>query len=60
MLNIIISKFSGIVVIDEAYIDFSEKPSFINLVNRYSNLIVMQTFSKAFGLAAVESWNGFH
>jgi histidinol-phosphate aminotransferase len=41
------------VVIDEAYIDFSEKPSFIKLINKYSNLIVMQTFSKAFGLAAV-------
>jgi histidinol-phosphate aminotransferase len=49
----IISKFNGIVIIDEAYIDFSEKPSFIKLVNKYSNLIVMQTFSKAFGLAAV-------
>jgi histidinol-phosphate aminotransferase len=49
----IITKFNGIVVIDEAYIDFSEKLSFIKLVNKYSNLIVMQTFSKAFGLAAV-------
>ena len=49
----IISKFKGIVVIDEAYIDFSEKPSFIRLVSKYPNLILMQTFSKAFGLAAV-------
>jgi histidinol-phosphate aminotransferase len=49
----LLNKFNGIVVIDEAYVDFSEKPSFINLVNRYSNLIIMQTFSKAFGLAAV-------
>jgi histidinol-phosphate aminotransferase len=49
----IISKFKGIIVIDEAYIDFSEKPSFISLVNKYPNLVVMQTFSKAFGLAAV-------
>jgi histidinol-phosphate aminotransferase len=49
----IINKFSGIVIIDEAYIDFSEKPSFIKLINEYSNLIVMQTFSKAFGLASV-------
>ena len=49
----IISKFSGIVVIDEAYIDFSEKPSFIKLIGKYNNLIVMQTFSKAFGLASV-------
>jgi histidinol-phosphate aminotransferase len=49
----IINKFSGIVIIDEAYIDFSDKPSFIKLVNKYSNLIVLQTFSKAFGLASV-------
>jgi histidinol-phosphate aminotransferase len=49
----IITKFNGIVVIDEAYIDFSEKPSFVNLVNKYPNLIILQTFSKAFGLAAV-------
>jgi histidinol-phosphate aminotransferase len=48
----IISKFNGIVVIDEAYIDFSEQPSFISLVGKYPNLILMQTFSKALGLAA--------
>ena len=48
----IISKFNGIVVIDEAYIDFSEKPSFMKLIDKYPNLILMQTFSKAFGLAA--------
>src|ERR1035437_4724859 len=50
--NIIIN-FNGIVVIDEAYIDFSDKPSFAKLIYKYPNLIVMQTFSKAFGLAAV-------
>jgi len=49
----ILKNFTGIVVIDEAYIDFSDKPSFIRLVDNYSNLILMQTFSKAFGLAAV-------
>lgn len=49
----IVSKFNGIVIIDEAYIDFSEKPSFISLVDKYPNLVVMQTFSKAFGLASV-------
>ena len=48
----IISGFKGIVVIDEAYIDFSGQPSFKTMINRYSNLIVMQTFSKAMGLAA--------
>lgn len=51
-IEYIISSFKGIVVIDEAYIDFSEKPSFRKLIDIYPNLIVMQTFSKAFGLAA--------
>ncbi len=49
----IVSKSECIVVTDEAYIDFSDKPSFIKLVEKYPNLIVMQTFSKAFGLASV-------
>jgi len=52
-VEFIIRSFNGIVVIDEAYIDFSDKPSFLNLIKKYPNLIVMQTFSKAFGLAAV-------
>jgi histidinol-phosphate aminotransferase len=49
----ILKNFPGIVCIDEAYIDFSGKPSFIRLIDNYPNLILMQTFSKAFGLAAV-------
>lgn len=49
----ILSRFGGIVIIDEAYNDFSEKPSFISLLNKFPNLILMQTFSKAFGLAGV-------
>lgn len=52
-IEYIIASFNGIVVIDEAYIDFSDKPSFIKLVEKYPNLILMQTFSKAFGLASV-------
>jgi histidinol-phosphate aminotransferase len=48
----IIPSFNGIVVIDEAYIDFSEHHSLKALISRYRNLIVMQTFSKAMGLAA--------
>jgi histidinol-phosphate aminotransferase len=48
----IIENFRGIVVLDEAYIDFSEKQSFICSVEVHPNLIVMQTFSKAMGLAA--------
>jgi histidinol-phosphate aminotransferase len=52
-IEYVIANFNGIVIIDEAYIDFSDKPSFIKMVERYQNLILMQTFSKAFGLAAV-------
>jgi histidinol-phosphate aminotransferase len=48
----LVSRFGGVVVIDEAYIDFSDKPSFIKLIDTYNNIIVMQTFSKALGLAA--------
>jgi len=48
----ILKSFSGIVIVDEAYIDFSESESFTKLVNVYPNLIVSQTFSKAWGLAA--------
>ncbi len=49
----ILANFNGIVVIDEAYIDFSNKPSYLKLGYRYSNLILMQTFSKAYGLAGI-------
>jgi histidinol-phosphate aminotransferase len=52
IVETIISRFKGIVLIDEAYIDFSGQPSFTRLLSRYKNLIVMQTFSKAIGLAA--------
>ncbi len=49
----ILENFHGIVIIDEAYIDFSEQESFITKINNYKNLIVSQTFSKAWGLAGV-------
>jgi histidinol-phosphate aminotransferase len=52
-LKTIANNFKGIVVVDEAYIDFSEKPSAIELINEYPNIIVLQTFSKAWGLAAL-------
>jgi histidinol-phosphate aminotransferase len=51
-IDAILQKFKGIVIVDEAYIDFSNKGSFIPKINRYPNLIVLQTFSKAWGLAA--------
>lgn len=43
----------GIVVVDEAYIDFSSHPSALTLVNELPNLVVLQTFSKAWGLAGL-------
>lgn len=53
-------KFRGIVVVDEAYIDFSSdisKTSAVSLVQDYANLCVMQTLSKSFGLAAIRYSN---
>lgn len=51
-IEFLIKNFKGIVVVDEAYIDFSDKHSVAGFVDKYENLIVMQTFSKALGLAA--------
>ncbi|HUW94063.1 MAG TPA: histidinol-phosphate transaminase [Bacteroidales bacterium] len=48
----ILSQFEGIVIVDEAYNDFNDHTSFIHMIGKYSNLIVIQTFSKALGLAA--------
>jgi len=46
--------FKGIVIVDEAYIDFSgDDASAVSLVKKYANLCVLQTLSKAFGLAAI-------
>ncbi len=49
----IIETFDGIVVIDEAYIHFSKEKSFVSEIKRYKNLVVLQTFSKAWGLAGL-------
>ena len=46
-------KFKGIVVIDEAYIDFSERESWLNKLEEFPNLIITQTLSKAYGLAGI-------
>ena len=49
----LIREFQGIVVIDEAYIDFSIQESWLSRLNEFSNLIVTQTLSKAYGLAGI-------
>lgn len=46
-----LQNFNGIVVVDEAYIEFSGKKSSLELLEKYPNLIVLQTFSKAWGMA---------
>ncbi|MBB6369883.1 histidinol-phosphate transaminase [Chryseobacterium shigense] len=50
-IEFFVQNFDGIVVIDEAYIEFSGNKSGIELLNKYPNLIVLQTFSKAWGTA---------
>ena len=48
-----IASFKGIVVVDEAYIDFAEQDSLLTVLPQYKNLIVLQTLSKAYGLAGL-------
>jgi len=52
-VEIILNNFDGIVVIDEAYINYSKQRSFIAELTEYPNLVVMQTLSKAWGLAGL-------
>ena len=49
----LLNGFQGLVVIDEAYIDFTENSSWLQSLNAYPNLIVTQTLSKAYGLAGI-------
>jgi histidinol-phosphate aminotransferase len=49
----ILTWFRGIVVVDEAYIDFADSPSFTTLLGDFSNLVVLQTLSKAWAHAGI-------
>ena len=49
----VVEQFSGIVVVDEAYIDFSEQQSLSHLLSSNPNLVILQTLSKSFGLAGI-------
>ncbi len=49
----LLNVFDGLVILDEAYADFSERTSFLSMLDHYPNLIVLQTFSKAWGCAAI-------
>lgn len=49
----VLDSFDGIVIVDEAYIDFAGVPSFLQQLESHPNLIVLQTFSKAWGMAGI-------
>lgn len=53
VLHVIISSFKGIVIIDEAYIDFAPGKTFLQEIEKYPNLVILQTFSKAWGMAGI-------
>jgi len=52
-VEFILNNFRGVVVIDEAYVNYSRQRSYIRLLTEYENLVVLQTFSKAWGLAGI-------
>ncbi len=52
-IKTLLKKFNGIVVIDEAYIDFTDAPSTLQLLPEHPNLVILQTFSKAWGMAGL-------
>jgi histidinol-phosphate aminotransferase len=49
----LIEHFNGLVIVDEAYIDFSSSPSLVQKLPGFSNLVILQTFSKAWGMAGI-------
>ena len=49
----LLDNFNGIIVLDEAYIDFSERESWLSKIEKYPNLVITQTLSKAFGMAGI-------
>jgi histidinol-phosphate aminotransferase len=52
-IEMVLNNFDGLVVIDEAYINFSKQKSFVQSLEDYPNLVVLQTLSKAWGLAGL-------
>src|SRR5579871_4363524 len=58
-IEIVLNNFPGLVVIDEAYINFSRHRSFIQELTEYPNLVVLQTMSKAWGLAGLRMGMAF-
>lgn len=55
----LLGSFNGLIVVDEAYIDFASSDGFLTFLVEFPNLVVMQTFSKAWGLAGIRLGVGF-
>lgn len=58
-IETILTNFSGLVVIDEAYINYARQKTFIQELTEYSNLVILQTLSKAWGLAGLRMGMAF-
>ena len=58
-IQTLLENFGGLVVVDEAYIDFTNTESWTQQMGQYPNLVVLQTFSKAWGLAGLRLGMGF-
>ncbi len=58
-IEYLLKETEAIVVLDEAYIDFSERPGFLKKLSRYPGLVIVQTLSKAWGMAALRLGLGF-
>ena len=58
-IEMVLNNFDGIVVVDEAYINFSKHKSLIQELTEYPNLVILQTLSKAWGLAALRMGMAF-
>ena len=52
-VSLLLEQFNGLIVLDEAYIDFSEKESWLQKIKQYPNLVITQTLSKAYGMAGI-------
>ena len=52
-IELLVRQFKGMIILDEAYIDFSERPGFLSRLDEFPNLIILQTLSKAWGMAGL-------
>jgi len=59
LIEILVTNFNGITIIDEAYIDFAEHASWVSKLSDYPNVVILQTFSKAWGMAALRMGMAF-